>query len=157
MKNLSVKHFIRTLLVVCAPVVLLSGCANLNDPYGGNYGGNYGGGYGGYGGYNPPPQQPYYGGGYPPPGYYGGPGYYNNPNYRQERRDLERERRQLEEERRRLEQERNRPLPTPVPSIPLQTTCPPGFTPSEQKCSPAERRRGCRDVRLNSGLGCVSR
>ena len=38
-----------------------------------------------------------------------------------------------------------------------QQTCPPGFRPSEQKCSPEERRRGCKDVRLSSGLGCVKR
>lgn len=35
--------------------------------------------------------------------------------------------------------------------------CPPGFRPSEQKCSPEERRRGCKDMRLPSGLGCVRR
>jgi hypothetical protein len=35
--------------------------------------------------------------------------------------------------------------------------CPAGFSPSERKCSPDERRRGCKDIRLNSGLGCVSR
>lgn len=36
-------------------------------------------------------------------------------------------------------------------------TCPPGFRPSEQKCSPEERRRGCKDMRLPGGLGCVKR
>lgn len=35
--------------------------------------------------------------------------------------------------------------------------CPPGFQPSEQKCSPEERRRGCKDMRLPGGLGCVRR
>jgi hypothetical protein len=35
--------------------------------------------------------------------------------------------------------------------------CPPGFSPSERKCSQQERRNGCRDVRTPSGLGCVSR
>jgi len=33
--------------------------------------------------------------------------------------------------------------------------CPAGFKPREQRCSPDERRRGCKDVRLSSGLGCV--
>jgi hypothetical protein len=35
--------------------------------------------------------------------------------------------------------------------------CPSGFSPSEQKCSPEERRRGCKDMRLPGGLGCVRR
>lgn len=35
--------------------------------------------------------------------------------------------------------------------------CPAGFSPSEQKCSPDERRRGCKDIRLPNGLGCVRR
>lgn len=35
--------------------------------------------------------------------------------------------------------------------------CPPGFRPSEQKCSQEERRRGCKDMRLPGGLGCVRR
>lgn len=35
--------------------------------------------------------------------------------------------------------------------------CPPGFSPSERKCTNDERRRGCRDIRLPNGLGCVSR
>lgn len=38
-----------------------------------------------------------------------------------------------------------------------QDRCPPGFSPSEQKCSQNERRRGCKDIRLPSGLGCVNR
>jgi hypothetical protein len=40
---------------------------------------------------------------------------------------------------------------------PMQERCPAGFQPSEQKCSPDERRRGCKDIRLPSGLGCVKR
>lgn len=36
-------------------------------------------------------------------------------------------------------------------------TCPPGFQQSEQKCSPDERRRGCKDMRMPGGLGCVRR
>ena len=38
-----------------------------------------------------------------------------------------------------------------------QETCPSGFKPSEQKCSNAERKNGCKDIRLPSGLGCVKR
>jgi hypothetical protein len=44
----------------------------------------------------------------------------------------------------------NRPLS-------VREECPRGFRPSEQKCSPDERRRGCRDMRMPGGLGCVSR
>lgn len=39
----------------------------------------------------------------------------------------------------------------------VRDECPAGFRPSEQKCSPDERRRGCKDMRLPSGLGCVKR
>ena len=35
--------------------------------------------------------------------------------------------------------------------------CPSGFSPSEKKCSNEERRRGCKDMRLPGGLGCVRR
>jgi hypothetical protein len=44
----------------------------------------------------------------------------------------------------------NRPLQ-------VQGSCPPGFRPSEQKCSPEERRRGCKDMRMPNGMGCVRR
>ena len=121
----------------------VSGCANLNDPYGS-----------GGGPYNSPP--PYYGGS----PYYGGDGgYYAGDPYRRERSELERERARLEAERLRLERERQRdPYNPPItrPS-PQQDRCPPGFSPSERKCTPDERRRGCRDIRMPSGLGCVDR
>jgi hypothetical protein len=122
----------------------LCGCTNLNDPYG------YGGGY------SPPPPSPYYGGA---PYYGGGSGYYGNDPYRRERRDLERERERLEEERRRLEREKNKqPIPPAYTRpAPPADRCPPGFSPSERKCTPEERRRGCRDMRMPSGLGCVDR
>ncbi len=123
------------------------GCAGLNDP-----------GYGGYGGgpYGAPPPAPYYGNA----PYYGG-GYYGNDPYRRDRKEIERERERLEEERRRLERERDRydsqrPAPGYRPP-PAPERCPSGFSPSEQKCSAEERRRGCRDMRMPSGLGCVSR
>lgn len=35
--------------------------------------------------------------------------------------------------------------------------CPAGFSPSERKCTQDERRRGCKDIRLPNGLGCVKR
>lgn len=126
---------------------LLAGCANLNDPYGYNSP------------YPPPPaQQPQYYGG----PYYGNPsGYYSSGDpLRRERRELERERDRLEDERRRLERERKGTPPQPPqysrPS-PQSDRCPPGFSPSERKCTQEERRRGCRDMRLPSGLGCVDR
>lgn len=61
-----------------------------------------------------------------------------------------------------LEQERAagsyQPSQPHYPSRPVvQDRCPAGFTPSEQKCSPQERRNGCKDVRTPSGLGCVKR
>lgn len=47
----------------------------------------------------------------------------------------------------------------PGSTRPLQVReeCPPGFKPSENKCRPDERRRGCKDMRLPGGLGCVKR
>lgn len=37
------------------------------------------------------------------------------------------------------------------------TPCPAGFTPSEQRCSDNERKRGCRDQRVGpERKGCVS-
>jgi|GEM_PF-1601128 len=47
--------------------------------------------------------------------------------------------------------------PSYADSYPSTDRCPAGFQPSEQKCSPDERRRGCKDVRTPSGLGCVKR
>ena len=136
--------------------VLVIGCANLNDPYGYNQPS-----------YNPPPPPPpapYYGGApyYGNNPYYGG-GYYGGAPYRGEQRELQRERERLEAERRRLEQERKNqqnvpPQYTrPSPPPPQADRCPAGFSPSERKCSTEERRRGCRDMRMPSGLGCVSR
>jgi hypothetical protein len=133
-----------------------SGCNELlND--GGYYDNSYqrGGGYDS--GYN--------GGGYN--NGYNNQGYYDQQAARESRRErdnLERERWRIEEERRRLESERNRqsysPPPPPPPPVHVQRApeqCPAGFSPSENKCSQQERRRGCRDMRLPGGLGCVSR
>lgn len=139
-----------------ALTVALSGCAGMDnyDPYysgGPSYGGGYNGGGYGYGN-----RDPYYGG-----GYYGGG--YNDPyRNRRERERLEEERERLERERERLERERQRqryPESQPVPRPPAASydRCPAGFSPSENKCSRAERERGCKDIRMPSGLGCVKR
>ena len=120
------------MLLMIGVIYSLAGCAELNDP-----------GYGNGSSYGDP--------------------YYDNSYYdREERRRLERERDRLEEERDRLEREReradhHRPSAPPVARQPERESCPSGFSPSERKCSNEERRRGCRDIRLPSGLGCVSR
>ncbi len=144
------------MLVAVFSLGLAVGCVPLDDGYNSP---SYGNGYGG--GYN---RGPYYGNS---GGYHGDP-YYRDPYYRDERRDaqrererLEQERERLEEERRRLERERQRdryPNPPPPPAArPQPERCPPGFSPSENKCSPEERKRGCKDIRMPSGLGCVHR
>ncbi len=145
----------RSFLFVNLGILFLTGCTDINNPY------PYGGG-----GYNYPSS-------YPSGGYYGGG--YDDRRDRWEDRRLDDERRRLEDERRRLEdQRRNQQYPPrwqppanpypyppagqPRPQPPRQNDrCPPGFSPSEQKCSPQERARGCRDIRTPSGLGCVSR
>ena len=137
-------------LVLGFVLLVASGCANLNDPFGGGGGG---GGYGGYG------NGGYGNGGYGNGGYgnggYGNGGYNNN---RREQQELERERERLENERERLEREReNVYRPPAAPPRQVFERCPAGFTPSEQKCTQDERRRGCRDMRLPGGLGCVDR
>ncbi len=140
------KHlFGRALLLSVVAVSALSGCGPLNSPYDPYYG-------------NQPPPRPYGG------GYYGGDPYYGGSSYqdRRERERLEEERRRLERERERLERERARqdsyrpPPPLPRPPVPMDR-CPAGFSPSENKCSKEERKRGCKDIRMPSGLGCVKR
>jgi hypothetical protein len=96
---------------------------------------------------------------------YGDPYYRERRDINRDRRELDRERDRIEAEQRRLEYERDRvrdaqrysPPPPPPPPQRRQESCPSGFSPSEQKCSSDERRRGCRDMRLPGGLGCVSR
>lgn len=53
--------------------------------------------------------------------------------------------------------EQDRVLGQKAPIQASQDRCPAGYSPSEQKCSQEERRRGCKDIRLPSGLGCVRR
>lgn len=124
----------------------VTGCVPLDNQYG----------YGSSGSYYP-------NSGYPSSGGYYDPSYRNDPYYRDDRRDVRRERERLEEERERLEdererleRERQREVSRPAPR-PQEERCPPGFSPSENKCSHDERKRGCRDMRLPGGLGCVSR
>ena len=73
-----------------------------------------------------------------------------------ERRDLERERDRLDDERRRLDDERRQAPSRQVAPV-VREQCPSGYSPSENKCSVEERRRGCKDMRLPGGLGCVHR
>ena len=89
---------------------------------------------------------------------------YDRDYYRRERqqyreqRELDRERDELEDEREEFEKEKeqyNR-SPPPPPSR-VQEHCPSGFSPSENKCTQAERKKGCKDMRLPGGLGCVRR
>lgn len=107
--------------------------------------------------WNDPYREPYYNDPYRDP--------YRSDYYRNqhERRELDRERDRVERERRDLERERERqnnsyrPPVYTQPQQPRVETCPSGFSPSENKCSAEERRRGCKDMRLPGGLGCVHR
>lgn len=140
---------IRGLILSALSMTVLVGCAGLNDPHDPYYGST------------PPSYGRPYGGG----GYYGGDPYYGSSYQdRRERERLEEERRRLERERERLERERERqdayrpPPPPPQYRPPAsQERCPAGFSPSENKCSSEERKRGCKDIRMPSGLGCVKR
>jgi len=84
---------------------------------------------------------------------------YERDRIREERHDLEREKDRLRDERDRLAQERDdlQAKQHAQRVQPVQEHCPPGFSPSERKCSQDERRHGCKDVRLPGGLGCVHR
>ncbi len=141
MRNTS-SLLIPTLTVLLASTAL-TGCNDLANPYSP---------------YSPAPS-----GGYYDP-YYGGNRSGNDyraereaERAREARHEYERERERLEEERRRLEEERRREAYRPPPPPPQQERCPSGFSPSENKCSKEERRRGCQDLRLPGGLGCVRR
>jgi hypothetical protein len=137
-------------LVTAVFLASFVGCVPLDDGYGSPaYGSGYGRG----------SSHPNSG------GYYGDP-YYRDPYYRDDRRDAQRERQRLEDERERLEEERRRlererqrqPSPPPPAAVrPQPERCPSGFSPSENKCSHEERKRGCKDIRMPSGLGCVRR
>ncbi len=124
--------------VIVSLLCVLTGCAELNTPYSGGY-----------------RNDPYYGGG---GGYRDDYGRHEDWKRDRERRELDRERDRLEDERRRLEEERRKQAnQSAVWGQPAQERCPSGFTPSENKCSKEERRRGCKDMRLPGGLGCVKR
>ena len=133
-------------LGVIVAISAVTGCVPLDNQYG----------------YGSDPYNPNSGGYYNP-----NSGGYYDPPYRDDRREIRRERERLEDERERLERERERlererqreilrPVPRP-PVIQQPERCPSGFSPSEDKCRPEERRRGCKDIRMPSGLGCVRR
>lgn len=131
---------------ILIPLVILAGCAEMvGQPY--TYDTPY------YKNRN----APYYSGN-SYNDYYDRSSYYNRKErdrLERERIELERERTRLERER--LERERRNDLRGAVPANPPAMTCPPGFSPSERKCTVEERRKGCRDMRLPNGLGCVDR
>jgi hypothetical protein len=83
--------------------------------------------------------------------------YYYDRDLRREREALERSRAAYDRERRYHRGRYGYPGVFGAPPVSRSQNCPPGFRPSENKCSPSERRRGCKDIRLSSGLGCVSR
>lgn len=120
-------------------LLALTSCTELNDPY-------YSGPSRGY-------SDPYYDSGYGSDNYYSSRERERNAR---ERDKIEREKDRIEEERRRLEEERRRQEAYRPPPAQAER-CPSGFSPSEQKCSVEERRRGCKDMRLPGGLGCVRR
>ncbi len=128
------------ILLSLISIVTLFGCVPLDSSY--NNGGSYGGGYGNQSGYG-----------------YG----YDNDYYeerererlRDERREIERDRERLEREQEKLERQRQREREAQS-RPPPQEQCPSGFHPRERSCSKDERKKGCRDIRLNSGMGCVS-
>ncbi len=157
------------------PLLLaLGSCAELNDP---NYGSSYpAGGYyptgGGYGSGQAP-----YNSGYRDP--YSGRTYDNR--YENERRRLEYERERAREERERAEEAREdaerarrryerererdrehrrvqsntmRPSPPPPPP-PAEERCPSGYNETNRKCTDAERKRGCSDIKMQSGKRCI--
>ena len=126
-------------VAIVASAAFLSGCVDLADS-----------------GYNRPSYDDYS---------YGHDDYYRRRELererdraRHERNELREERERAEEARERLERERERErahVPPPPPR--REERCPSGFSPSENKCSKEERRRGCQDMRLPGGLGCVKR
>jgi len=85
--------------------------------------------------------------------------YYGDDPYRAEReqRELERERLRLQDERERLESERRlnesrgRFAPEKAPAA---ETCPQGFHPGTHRCSPEDRKRGCKDMKMPGGTTC---
>ncbi len=131
-------------LALALVIFTLPGCADFAGP-------SYGGGY----------REPYY-----QPNYYDDDDYRRREHDRREHREMEKERERLDEEKDRIRRERDeerrreereRQREQEAQRQRQQEHCPSGFQPSERKCSQEERRRGCKDVRLSSGLGCVKR
>ena len=68
---------------------------------------------------------------------------------RRERRKLEQEREKLKEEREQLQDEREQNIRRqPVES------CPSGFHPGSHRCTAEDRKRGCKDMRMQGGTTC---
>ena len=88
---------------------------------------------------------------------------YDSDYYRRERRDdrerdrreMARERERLEHERRKFEHERSRNQEHDRrPPPPRVESCPSGFHPGGHRCSKADRRRGCKDMKMPGGTTC---
>lgn len=135
--------------IICLVALLLTGCAELNNPYGNDP-------------YNRGNRDPYY----RDDGYYGNyPDRYPKRPHRDgywrdnDRRDYDHDRDRDHDRRdsgwgHDKRNEYHPPAPTPAPE---RERCPSGFSESERKCSTEERRRGCKDIRMPGGLGCVKR
>jgi hypothetical protein len=157
LKNLNLKTF-GYKFIAFSVLYLLSGCDALNNSYSRPYDSRYDNRSGGY--YDPYARDPYQN---------NNDYYYQQEAQRRERDRLYNEQRRLDHERNRIEGERerlrneerqnlqNQYTPPPPPPRPREERCPSGFQPSENKCSREERRRGCQDMRLPGGLGCVKR
>ena len=74
----------------------------------------------------------------------------------QERREQERREYELEQERRRNEELR-RQIEREKESSYRREQCPQGFEPGNHRCSDAERRKGCKDMKMPGGTTCNSR
>lgn len=86
---------------------------------------------------------------------------YDDYDYRreQERREEERREHELEQERRRndeLRQQLEREKREQESSY-RREQCPQGFEPGNHRCSDAERKKGCKDMKLRDGTTCNSR
>lgn len=133
----------KALTILVLALTIFTGCVNPNNS-------------------NPYPSYPPSGGGYG--GGYGNSGYYGNQYDRdqedyyrakEERRRLNEERRRLEDERERLAAEQRRQEHTRPP--PPRERCPAGFAETNSKCTDKERKKGCRDIKMPSGLRCIDR
>jgi chromosome segregation ATPase len=145
------------------------GCAEMNDPY---YRSTYPpSGYSSHGGYSSGSYSPGYRDRYDSR-------YdrelreveYERDRAREERERAEEAREQAERERRRYERERERERerdrvnsgsmrtptqPPPPPAAPPEERCPSGYSETNRKCTDAERKHGCSDIKMSSGKRCI--